>query len=401
MDSKLTSVKLKYRDVYIMYIYLVWGGIRRDMKKNTFGKILVIGLIILFAGASVLPSFSATNVNTNNLPSNYKTPIEPLFEGESYFLLLSDYTDGAGTDNEWSVQLKLSSYSLTIESDGDYVSLPLILDEWVEIRVEIDLDGDWMEIYYNDTFLVEKAWTDGPDHGGTGELNIGAVDLYANLATPVYYDDLSLEQVGTGVVWSENFDSYADGSSMHGQGGWKGWDNDPSWTAYVTSAQARSSPQSVNIAGDSDLVHEYSGYTSGDFIYTAYVYIPSDLGDPPSAPTINGPTTGTAGTSYDYKFSAVDPDGDDVKYHIIWDDGYIDVTDFDASGAIVTVSHIWTAEKTYVITAYAEDAKGLTGPETTLSVTMPRDKTIQTHPFLRFLQNHQNLFPILRQLLGL
>ena len=29
------------------------------MKKKLFGKILVIGLIILFAGASVLPSISA------------------------------------------------------------------------------------------------------------------------------------------------------------------------------------------------------------------------------------------------------------------------------------------------------------------------------------------------------
>ena len=384
-----------------MYIYLTLGGIRRDMKKNTYGKILVIGLIILFAGASVLPSFSATNVNTNNQPSNYKKPIEPLFEGLSYFILLSEYTDGAGQDNHWAVQMRFDSYNLIVESENDYLSLPLILDQWTEIRVEIDLDVDWMEIYYDGDFLVEKEWTAGPANDYQGILNIGAVDLFANFASPVFYDDLSLEEVGVGIVWEDDFDSYTDGSSIHGQGGWKGWDNDPSFTAYITSAQAKSSPHSINVKVDTDLVHEYSGYTSGSFIYTAWVYIPSEMGDPPGAPTINGPTTGTAGTSYDYKFSAVDPDGDDVKYHITWDDGYSDITDFDASGAIVTVSHIWTAEKTYVITAYAEDAKGLTGPETTLSVTMPRDKAIQTHPFLRFLQSHQNLFPILRQLLGL
>jgi hypothetical protein len=364
------------------------------MKKNTYGKILVIGLVILFAGASVLPNISAEKAYNLN-------EVEPLFEGESYFILLSDYTDGAGQENKWSVQLKLSSYSLLIESDGDSVSLPLVLDEWVELRVEIDLDGDWMEIYYDGDFLVEKAWTDGPSHAGDGLLNIGAVDLFANLATPVYYDDISLEQVGTGVVWEDDFDSYADGSSMHGQGGWKGWDNDPAWTAYVTSAQARSSPHSVSIAGDSDLVHEYSGYTSGDYIYTAYVYIPSEMGDPPGAPTITGPTTGTAGTEYDFKFSAVDPDGDNVKYHITWDDGYTDNTDFDASGAIVTVPHTYANQGTFVIKAYAEDSKGLTGPESELSVKMPREKAIQTYLFLRFLQNHQNLFPILRQLLGL
>ena len=29
------------------------------------------------------------------------------------------------------------------------------------------------------------------------------------------------------VDWSDNFDSYATGSQLHGQGGWKGWDNNP------------------------------------------------------------------------------------------------------------------------------------------------------------------------------
>ena len=377
-----------------MYIYLTWGGIRRDMKKNTYGKIFVIGLVILFAGASVLPNISARKAYNLN-------GVEPLFEGTSYFLLLSDYTDGAGEDNSWAVQLRFDSYNLIVESEFDTLSLPLVLDQWTEVRVEIDLDGDWMEIYYDGDFLVEKEWTATPNNDLTGILNIGAVDLFANGATPVYYDDLSLEQVGTGIVWEDDFDSYADGSSMHGQGGWKGWDNTPGATAYVTTAESRSSPNSISIAGASDLVHEYSGYTSGDYIYTAYVYIPSDIGDPPGAPTITGPTTGTAGTEYDFQFSAVDPDGDNVKYYITWDDGYTDNTDFDASGAIVTVPHTYANQDTYVIKAYAEDTTGLTGPESSLTVTMPREKTIQTHLFLRFLQNHQNLFPLLRQLLGL
>ncbi|MBK9233821.1 MAG: hypothetical protein IPO15_24020 [Anaerolineae bacterium] len=34
------------------------------------------------------------------------------------------------------------------------------------------------------------------------------------------------------VDWSDNFDSYATGSQMHGQGGWKGWANDPAAGAH-------------------------------------------------------------------------------------------------------------------------------------------------------------------------
>ncbi len=77
--------------------------------------------------------------------------------------------------------------------------------------------------------------------------------------------------------WSDNFDSYATGSSMHGQGGWKGWANSPAATANTTDAQAFSTPNSVNINGASDLVHEYSGYTADKWIYTAWQYIPSDF----------------------------------------------------------------------------------------------------------------------------
>lgn len=80
-----------------------------------------------------------------------------------------------------------------------------------------------------------------------------------------------------GVSWSENFDSYEVGSSMHGQGGWKGWANDPAATAYVTDVQSHSPSNSVAIELASDLVHEYAGYTSGEWIYTAWQFIPNDF----------------------------------------------------------------------------------------------------------------------------
>lgn len=75
--------------------------------------------------------------------------------------------------------------------------------------------------------------------------------------------------------WSDNFDSYATGSQMHGQGGWKGWQNDPGSGALTSSAQALSAPNSVAIGGSSDLVHEYSGVTSGAWTYYANVFMPT------------------------------------------------------------------------------------------------------------------------------
>jgi len=76
------------------------------------------------------------------------------------------------------------------------------------------------------------------------------------------------------VLFEENFDFYDLESSMHEQGEWKGWDNNPAWTAYVTADQARSTPHSVDIVGSSNLVQEYTGADSGTWTFTAWQYIP-------------------------------------------------------------------------------------------------------------------------------
>jgi RHS repeat-associated protein len=74
----------------------------------------------------------------------------------------------------------------------------------------------------------------------------------------------------------ENFDSYPNGSSMHGPGGWTGWENNPVATAFVTQDQYRSPLQSVDINGPSDLVHPFCA-SGGAWSYSAWQYIPSDF----------------------------------------------------------------------------------------------------------------------------
>jgi uncharacterized repeat protein (TIGR01451 family) len=79
-----------------------------------------------------------------------------------------------------------------------------------------------------------------------------------------------------GGPWSDDFDSYANGSEIHGQGGWKGWDNNPVNGGTVTNAQARSAPHSLETVGVEDVVHEYTA-TDGQWIYTAWQYIPGNF----------------------------------------------------------------------------------------------------------------------------
>ena len=153
----------------------------------------------------------------------------------------------------------------------------------------------------------------------------------------------------------------------------------------------------VSINGNYAVVGAFHDDDLGNNSGSAYVF--RGHNQPPNVPTITGPTTGPAGTECEYAFNAEDPDDDDVKYHIDWGDDNSETTAFSPSGTNVWAKHTWSEKGTYIIKATAEDNCGLVGPEAILEVTMPRNKMATNTPFLNFLQNHPNLFPILQLLL--
>ncbi len=313
------------------------------MRDNTLKKVSIVIILLFIGSASCINGIGVKNISDQILP-----------RGDPYFIMLSDYTDGAGDENLWALQLRFDSVLGIVESEFDNKSLPLLTDQWVELRINIDLNNDWMEIYYNGELLHEKKWSAGPDNTGEGIVNISAVNLFSDSTNSVYFDDFSLEEVGGGSLWSDNFDSYEDGSSIHGQGGWKGWDNDPDFTAYVSSIVNRSSPHSLDIKAGSDIVHEYFGNYTGEFVYTAWIYFPENTS--PLAPKITGPESGGVGEYFEYDFVTTDPDLDDVWYLIEWGDGEFEnwIGPF-ASGEEVTIGHVWFEKGEYEIRAKARD----------------------------------------------
>jgi len=132
--------------------------------------------------------------------------------GRQYFILLSQY----GSTNKWAVQVAFNPATGNVEADaggGQATNAALVYDQWVQIQVVIHLDDDWVQFYYNGVLLDSATVADHAVHGGGwtwtygpfgnaaygGLLEIGAVDLYANSATSVYYDDLTLTKMHKGV----------------------------------------------------------------------------------------------------------------------------------------------------------------------------------------------------------
>ncbi|MEE9130401.1 MAG: hypothetical protein V3T84_10305 [Phycisphaerales bacterium] len=108
--------------------------------------------------------------------------------GTQFFILLNTYEDNG--NKNWSTQVQFTATTGIVSADFDGEELPLITDEWVEIRVEINLDTDIQEFFYGGKLLYSDSWTERVSGGGG--LFIRALDLYANSSTPVYYDDVSL-----------------------------------------------------------------------------------------------------------------------------------------------------------------------------------------------------------------
>ncbi len=127
-----------------------------------------------------------------------------------------------------------------------------------------------------------------------------------------------------------------------------------------------------------------------------YAFGKGDINHSPDKPSITGPTSGAAGTEYEYIFVTTDLDGDDVSYFIEWGDGTSsDWLGSYSSGEEITASHTWSEQVMYTIRAKAKDIFDAESSWATLSVSMPKNKVLTNSLFLRFLER----FPILQKLL--
>jgi len=76
-------------------------------------------------------------------------------------------------------------------------------------------------------------------------------------------------------VFSDNFDSYAAGSTIAGQGGWETWASNPAANATVVNSQSYSAPNSLAVQDAADIVHQFGGLTTGLWYAKVRTYVPS------------------------------------------------------------------------------------------------------------------------------
>lgn len=121
------------------------------------------------------------------------------FNNPTYFILNSYYQHGG--PQFWAVQLKFNPITNLVHDDlrdpAAADGVPIVYNQWVEIRVEVDFDDNWLgwvDQYYNDQLVYSGDWI----VGAIGQFAIGAIDLYGPHQYTVYYDDISVVPVTGG-----------------------------------------------------------------------------------------------------------------------------------------------------------------------------------------------------------
>jgi hypothetical protein len=101
---------------------------------------------------------------------------------------------------------------------------------------------------------------------------------------------------------------------------------------------------------------------------------------PPNKPTIDGSSSGKAGTVLNYTAVTTDPDGNNIQYFFDWGDGTnTGWTPSVPSGTISHQSHTWSTKGTYTISVKARDTSFTESPVATLSIKMPFEISYPFH----------------------
>jgi hypothetical protein len=151
-------------------------------------KSMEIGL-----GADAIHEF--TNVNSGAWTLTQYLYIPTGFLGTSYYILMNQYND-LGPYN-WTLQVNWDDFSGMIQEVDTAIRpnntpRPIVYDQWIELRCEFNLDNNTLVLFYNNQEVTNGPWL----RDANSTLTLAAIDLYANLASNVYYDDFSLLHPG-------------------------------------------------------------------------------------------------------------------------------------------------------------------------------------------------------------
>lgn len=148
----------------------------------------------LVAGNDTVQPF--TGINSGSWTLSFQQYLPSASSGTTWTIMMNQYPNNLN----WSLQVLADmTAGLIGVFDGagtqQGVTLPLVRDQWVNMRFDINLGANSVTSYYNNTLIGSMAW----QSGGINQLQ--ALDLYPDEGTgtaqvgAVYYDNFQLTAV--------------------------------------------------------------------------------------------------------------------------------------------------------------------------------------------------------------
>ena len=131
---------------------------------------------------------------------------------------------------------------------------------------------------------------------------------------------------------------------------------------------------------------------------TEILIINNHNNNPPNAPTISGPSSGKININYNYTFNSIDPDGDEIYYHVQWGDTILPIVYGPyLSGEDVILNHSWGEKNTYSIIVKAVDIYDAESDYANHEIKIPKNN--QFYLFFYFLDWLFEKIPILEKIM--
>ena len=329
------------------------------MRKSRYKKIFILGILLFFIGASILPNISGNVGKTVNISNNEIITNFPL--DNDYVNAYWEFDDCSGDTLSDSVHNYDGTINGAIWTTSGHSGCALIFDG---VNDYVLLNSHAIELGLNKTDdSIYSFWFKST----TGGL------IFSATASWGYNPELRIELCPNGTLmfkaWTQlcgialySSDTYNDGEWHHAEFYFNGITSNPTIDLLVDSVWDNSVTHWLcEIANDEFLktrigmhAHYATDYFEGyidDFKMIKY-----EQGNDQSPPIIDGPIEGKPTVNYEYTFITEDPEEDEIFIQVDWDDGTdIEwVGPFD-SGEVVTIDHEWDEEGLYEVRAKSKD----------------------------------------------
>lgn len=402
------------------------------MNYKLFKKELIIGLIIMFIGTSFLPIISGDSykrntelIDSNNFELNSKSndniPLDENLIGYWSFNEGSGTTlkDSSGNGNDGIVHgnpawtTGISGNALSFDGIDDYVDIPDVSD-FVFANEDFSFSA-WVQIYDNANVyrhVIYMGDAKGDPYNPRpfiylGKIRSGIKDgrLAIVIAPPpgtIYGSSILTGDLLPKYQWLylTGVVDYPNTLKFYINGELQETSNLIDFNMADDQLLKLHFGRSVFIdpeiggwfLGLIDEIRIYKKALNENEIQSLY----ENPGQTPNVPIISGPTKFLPNIYKKFTVTSTDPNGYQIYYYIDWGDGsIIDWQGPYASGAPYKASHKWVDKATFTIKCKAKNIYGAESGIGTLDISTPRSNIINT-PFLRFLENHPNLFPLLQ-----